>query len=185
MIPGNRSLRELLDEALKLLRGVFFRCRFEKCGSILRVGPGVRILRKNARIYLGRKVQLYRHVKLSVWGTDGQALLEIGDNTAIGDRTEIHSGKHVSIGNGCNISWDVCIMDRDYHKLDSETEIISPVIIGNDVWIGCRSIILKGVRIGNGAVVAAGSVVTKDVPANTIVAGNPARVVREGVAWKP
>lgn len=54
----------------------------------------------------------------------------------------------------------------------------APVMIGDDVWIGCNSIILKGVTIGNGSIVAAGSVVTKDVPANVIVGGNPAKILK-------
>ncbi|HBQ63533.1 MAG TPA: acyltransferase [Clostridiales bacterium] len=128
---------------------------------------------------------MHRQVKLSAWGTDGPARIEIGNGTAIGDRSEIHAGNRVIIGAGCNIAWDVNILDRDYHKLDNDREIFAPVHIGERVWIGCRAIILKGITIGEGAVVAAGSVVTRDVPAGALVAGNPARVIREGVAWKP
>ena len=54
-----------------------------------------------------------------------------------------------------------------------------PITIGDDVWIGCNSIILKGVKIGNGSIVAAGSVVTKSVPPFSLVAGNPAKIVKE------
>ena len=75
-------------------------------------------------------------------------------------------------------------MDRDYHKLESETEVYKPVTIGNHVWIGCRCLILKGVTIGDGAVVAAGSVVTRDVPGGALVGGNPAKIIKEKVTWK-
>ena len=184
-VKDSRTPGEWLDLLIRLIRGGLRRPRFDRCGSWLRLGPGVRILKKNATLTAGRKVQLHRQVKLSVWGTSGQALLSIGDGTAIGDRTEIHAGQKVTIGSGCNISWDVCIIDRDYHKLDGDREAMLPVEIGDRVWIGCRAIVLKGVRIGEGAVVAAGSIVTRDVPPNALVAGNPARVIREGVAWKP
>ena len=59
-----------------------------------------------------------------------------------------------------------------------------PITIGENVWIGCRALILKGVTIGDGAVVAAGAVVTKDVPANCVVAGNPAKIIKENVVWQ-
>ena len=76
-------------------------------------------------------------------------------------------------------------MDRDYHKFDSDIEQIKPVKIGSRVWIGCNSLIMKGVTIGDGAVVAAGSVVTKDVPAGAVCGGNPAKIIRENITWKP
>ena len=63
-------------------------------------------------------------------------------------------------------------------------EITKPIIIGDHVWIGKNALILKGVTIGNGAIVAAGSVVVKDVSAKTLVAGNPAKVIKDNVEWK-
>ena len=178
-----RNFGEYLDIISKLFRGIFYRCNFKKCGRLLRVGRGVRILRKNCAIELGYKVQLHRYSKISAWGTDKVATVKIGDNVAIGDRTEIHAGDCVTIGDGSIISWDCCIMDRDYHKIESETEVLKPVTIGKNVWIGCHCLILKGVTVGDGAVVAAGSVVTSDVPPKTIVGGNPARILKEDIRW--
>lgn len=180
-----RSFSETADIAAKLIRGVFVKRKMNKCGALLRVGKSVRFLIKNGEINVGRKVQLHHGVKLSAWGTDGFTQINIGDNTAIGDRTEIHAGQRVDIGANCNISWDVCIMDRDYHKFNSPTEVIKPVDIKDNVWIGCNSIIMKGVTIGEGAVVAAGSVVTKDVPPKVVVGGNPAKIIREDIYWLP
>lgn len=182
---SNRSISEIIGEVIKLTRGLFIAAKFKECGSLFRAGKGVRILKKNGAICAGRKVQIHRSAKLSAWGTEGFAEIKIGDNSAIGDRTEIHAGKYVEIGSNCNISWDVCIMDRDYHKFNSPKEVIKPVIIKDKVWIGCNSIIMKGVTIGEGAVVAAGSVVTKDVPAKAVVGGNPAKVIKEDIYWIP
>lgn len=89
----------------------------------------------------------------------------------------------MKIGDGTLIAWDCCIMDRDYHKFESETEVTRPVVIGKRVWIGCNVLIMKGVTVGDGAVIAAGSVVTKDVPAAALVGGNPARILKENVTW--
>lgn len=180
-----RTFSEYTDIALKLIRGVLRRHQFQTCGKTLRMGKGVILMKKNGTVSIGDRSVLHKNVKLSAWGTEGKAEIHIGSRTYIGDRTEIHAGKNVTIGDACDISWDVTIMDRDYHKLGTETEEFRPVTIGNRVWIGCHAIILKGVTVGEGAVIAAGSVVTKDVSAKALVAGNPARVIREGVEWTP
>jgi len=92
---------------------------------------------------------------------------------------------HVSVGNRVLIGANVTITDTDFHPLDPQErqEDINagrsaPITIGDDVFIGMNSLILKGVAIGDGSVVGAGSVITQDVPAHTIVAGNPASVIR-------
>lgn len=179
------NLNEFLTNGFAVLRGMLKRFSFDRCGRLLRVERGVRILKKNCEIMIGNRVLLHRGCKLSVWGTDGKATLSIGDNTYIGDRTEIHAGKCIRIGNDCNISWNCTIIDRDYHKLNSETEVMKPVTIGNHVWICQGATILKGVTLGDGCVVGAGAVVTKDVPPGCIVAGNPARIIKEDVVWRP
>ncbi len=181
----SRTFGEYKEIAFDLFRGALRRGRFSSCGKTLRMGRGVVLMKKNAEITLGDRVLLHKNCKLSAWGTDGKATIKIGSRTYIGDRTEIHAGACVTIGDECDISWDCTIMDRDYHKLNSDKEVFAPVTIGNHVWIGCKATILKGVTIGDGAVVAAGSVVTRDVPPRALVAGNPARVIREEVEWKP
>lgn len=181
----DRTPAEIFSEAFKLFRGLLLKRRLDACGGFFRAERGVRVLRRNSFISVGRKVQLHRDVKLSAWGSARQARIAIGDSTSIGDRTEIHAGSSVEIGAGCNIAWNVCIMDRDYHKFNSDAESIKPVKIGDNVWIGCGCLVLKGVTIGDGAVVAAGSVVTRDVPAACLAAGNPARVIKENIYWIP
>jgi acetyltransferase-like isoleucine patch superfamily enzyme len=91
----------------------------------------------------------------------------------------------VTIGDRVLVGGSAQIVDTDFHPLDPETRRrdinagqTRPITIGDDVFIGMNSIILKGVTIGDGSVVGAGSVVSQDVPPRTIVAGNPARVVR-------
>jgi acetyltransferase-like isoleucine patch superfamily enzyme len=93
--------------------------------------------------------------------------------------------EHITIGSGVYISEQVLIRDSDDHRiLDESHKVTKPIHIGNHVWIGMRSAILKGVTIGDGAIVAAGSVVTNDVPANSLVGGVPARVLKENVSWE-
>jgi acetyltransferase-like isoleucine patch superfamily enzyme len=105
----------------------------------------------------------------------------------------------IEIGSHCLVSWNVGIADSDFHPLEPAQRLIdaqalapyfknrpprpelktAPVKIGDNVWIGMNAVILKGVIIGENSVVAAGSVVTKSVPPNVVVAGNPAVVVRQ------
>jgi acetyltransferase-like isoleucine patch superfamily enzyme len=111
------------------------------------------------------------------------ATIEIGALTYLNRRTEIACKSSVRIGERCAISWDVLITDTDYHALAGSSAVV-PVVIGDHVWVGARSTILKSVTIGEGAVIAAGSLVTKDAPPCALVAGMPARVIRENVWWE-
>lgn len=116
-----------------------------------------------------------------------KARLVIGDHTHINYQTQISVADSVTIGRYCLIAGEVKIFDNNSHPLDHRARRgnhsltkadVAPVVIEDDVWIGNNSLIMKGVRIGQGAIVAAGSVVTKDVPPFTVVGGNPARVLK-------
>ncbi|HWB62913.1 MAG TPA: acyltransferase, partial [Chitinophagales bacterium] len=86
----------------------------------------------------------------------------------------------VEIGRNCTIAPEAMIMDSDYHDMHDHSKegASEAVIIEDNVWIATRATVLKGVRIGRNAVVAAGAVVTKDVPPYTVVGGNPAKVIK-------
>ena len=102
----------------------------------------------------------------------------------INEGVEITCASKITIGKGCKIARNVVIRDYDAHTLElQDYEISKEILIGEHVWIGTRAMILKGVKIGDGAVIAAGAIVTKDVPAGAIVAGVPASIVRENVKW--
>lgn len=125
--------------------------------------------------------------------------IEIGENTYIGPSTIIQSKESVKIGNGVIIANSVLIVDNNNHptepamrqKMSACDDFLNdelwswkyaeskPIVIEDNVWIGRDSRILKGVTIGKGSIVALGSIVTKDVPPYTVVAGNPAKVVKQ------
>ena len=151
----------------------------------------------NQKGFLSIKIGPYSHIRgeLLTFGHGGR--IQIGEYGYIGEQSKIWSAASISIGNRVLISHNVNIFDSLTHPVNPKMrheqfkKIISnrhlneidlqeeAVCIKNDVLIGCMSIILKGVTIGEGAIVGAGSVVTKDVPPWTIVAGNPAKIIRE------
>lgn len=177
--------KDTIEFLWSLLKGKFYTCKFSKCGNRLAIHGKLRLHFSNAQVEVADHVKIWPNVKLSVNGTaEEPARLVIGEGVSLGDRTEIHVGKEVTIGDHCVISWDCCILDRDYHCFNSEKENMRPVHIGNHVWIGCRCLICKGVTIGDGAVIAAGSVVTHDVAPNTCVCGGNSRCIKTDIYWK-
>jgi acetyltransferase-like isoleucine patch superfamily enzyme len=112
------------------------------------------------------------------------ATVTIGDDTHFDGDSRLICAEKVSIGVKCAIAWEVLIMDADFHRIDGRATGDAPTVIGDHVWIGVAAKILKGVSVGDGAIIAAGAIVTRDVPPGALVAGNPARVVREGVTWE-
>ena len=91
----------------------------------------------------------------------------------------------LTIGAGSAISWDCRFLDDDWHSLDYPGKRVKPmqITIGKRVWMGSNVSILKGVTVGDGCVVAAGSVLTGSCPANCLIGGNPARVLKQNVRW--
>ena len=111
------------------------------------------------------------------------AVLQVGRNFAMTGGSLVAAEK-ILIGDNVNVGANTIIMDTDFHPLDAEARRLdsapaktAPVSIEDNVFIGMNCLILKGVTLGKGSVIGAGSVVTKDVPSNAIVAGNPARLI--------
>ena len=129
------------------------------------------------------KANVNHGVKFSVSG-----ILEMGEKFTITAESTIVAKEKISIGKNVLLSWDCLIMDTDFHKIyDFDSKYInepSQVIIGNNVWIGCRSLILKGVKIEDGTIVAAASTVTKSITqSNIVLGGNPNRILKENIRW--
>jgi len=111
------------------------------------------------------------------------SLISIGSNTVFSNDITIIAEHEITIGERCLIGDRLTVYDNDFHEIDPSTRTRSygkaaPVNIGNNVWIGSVVTILKGVKVGNNSIIAANSVVTKDVPANAMVAGNPAKIIK-------
>ena len=139
-------------------------------------------------IYIGNRLGLSGHVSLVVsYKANPNPTIEIGDDVYLGFGVFLSCADRITIGDRVLIAHGVSIYDNNNHPIDPKARKenrpigkidFQPVIIEEDAWIGAKATILKGVTIGRGAVVATESVVTRDVPPMTVVAGNPAKVVK-------
>ena len=140
-----------------------------------------------SNIFLGKAINVHMYVTLSVWSKEGK--LSIGDDVSIGTGCHITAINSIQIGNGVLMGKYVTITDNSHGSQSPEECLINPqdrllfskgkVVIHDRVWIGEKATILPGVEIGEGAIIGANSVVTKDVEPYTIVAGNPARLIKQ------
>lgn len=117
------------------------------------------------------------------------SLVHIGQGTQLGGTVIVCCGNHshIQIGKNCSISENVDIWNSDTHDIISEGTVINPprsIDIGDHVWIGKGAAVLKGVHIGDSAIIGMHSLVTKDLRPNTINVGNPIREIKENVTWK-
>jgi len=144
-------------------------------GTLRLRGPGTVILGDDVVIGQGMRTDIYTHAP--------DAMLTIGDRTFL-NGTRFGCACKISVGADCILA-DARIMDTDFHAVSRDRRrrsapiATAPVIIGKNVWIAASAAVLKGVTIGENTVVAFGAIVTKDIPPDTIVAGNPARVIGE------
>jgi acetyltransferase-like isoleucine patch superfamily enzyme len=140
-------------------------------------------LRPRASFEVEGLVQIMRSASVTV---DWDARLRVGSHTYLNAGASITCGLDTWIGSGCAIAPGASIMDNDTHTLvvdGAERPHAAPLRMNDNCWIGTGAVILKGVEIGEGSVVAAGAVVVDDVPANTVAAGVPARVVTANARW--
>lgn len=151
---------------------------------------------KGAKYFsIGGKTKFGKHSILTAWDSYENDTfspeVKIGENCSFGDHLHLTCIKRIIIGNGVLTGRWVTISDNNHGKTDYDTLRILPskrrltskgaVEIENNVWIGDKATILSGVKIGEGTVVAANSVVTKDIPSYSIVAGNPAKIIKQNI----
>lgn len=150
-------------------------------GSRVTIGDNVRFVSRSSR---GTAASIYSACKLRTHVNS--ARIVIGSDVGLNGTSVTARSRTITIGAGTMIGPNVTIVDSDFHETwPPEARLTSPglendrdVTIGENVWIGIGSIILKGVTVGDNSVVGAGSVVAKDVPENSLAAGNPAKVIK-------
>jgi acetyltransferase-like isoleucine patch superfamily enzyme len=157
-----------------------------KLRNVTQLGKGVKsmgspVIDNLGHIELGDFVLMDSRIKPVHFNVAAGAKLTVGNDTFMNSGVWIGCQKQVTIGNRVLLAPDVTILDNNYHDVYDRKVIppSDPVIIEDDVWIATKSTILPGVRIGRGSIVAANTVVNRDVPPFSIVAGSPMRVIRK------
>lgn len=152
--------------------------------SIFQPSPnsGMLIMGPNSRLILNGSVNVASGVSIIILGG---GTLEVGNEVFINCDTKILCADSIKIGDHTTLSWNVEVCDTDHHRIIREgSQTHAPITIGAGVLVGRRSIIMKGVTVGDGAVVAAAAVVTRDVPARCLAGGVPARVIKQDIQWQ-
>jgi len=156
--------------------------RLKACGDGVFFDRNTQLLRNPQNIAVGHHVVIKEGAQICACNPLAQ--VAIGDNTTVGFYTFIYSSEEISIGRDCLIAPFVYIVDSDHGirrdtNINLQPNLTAPIRIGNDVWISTGAKILRGVTIGDGAIIAAGAVVREDVAPFQIVGGVPARVIGE------
>jgi len=207
-VSGGVMIDELWTRAIMALRGLWVRLRLRRVNGLIFIGRGVKI-RGGKSLSLGRNAALHDHVRIDARSRVGVTIgdnftlrensviectgvlrfpgesLTIGNNVGVSQFAFIGVRGPVTIGDDVQIGPRVTIYAENHNFEDTDRPIREQgvrragIVIGNDCWLGTGCAILDGVTIGQGSIVAAGSVVTKDVPPYAIAAGAPARVIRQ------
>jgi len=182
-ITNNQQLRQHLRPTLQhRLLLLWHRIRGVRAGGNVLVERGALLFRYPRGITLGDDVIVKRGSQICPCRS--QSSVSIGARTTIGFYTLIYATSEICIGQDCMIAPFVYIVDSDHGTRRGELMNRQPnqpaaILISDDVWVGAHSVILKGVHVGHGAIIAAGSVVRENVPSFTIVGGVPAKIIGE------
>ena len=170
---------DLAAGALKVLAARYY-LRGAQLGRLVSVKGRPLFRNDGGEVVIGSQVRIWSTIERTKLFVGRGGVLLIGDNTCVMG-AHISASVRVEIGRNVQIAPYAIIIDDDFHDVSnlSAAGKSAAVLIEDDVWIATRAVVLKGVRIGRGAVVAAGAVVTKDVPPYTLVAGVPARAIRQ------
>ncbi len=165
----------------------FLEPQFDRVGDGLDVTLPWKVTVIGEKVDIGNQVHIRTHadggVLFCTWPNEGKrGTIRIGDYCLITPGARILAARSITLGDNTMLGSNVLISDSDWHDLYDRTSAPgdgAPIVTGKNAWIGERSIICKGVTIGENSIIGAGSVVTKDIPSNVVAAGNPAKVVKE------
>lgn len=180
--PNSLKPSDVLPNLMGVLRGRWHFRGATHIGAKVR-STGKPLIRNYGTLNIGagcRFISFITPIDLMV-GDEGT--MTIGDGSFINYGVSITAMERVEIGRNCNIGTYVMIIDNNFHRLEPERRLETPpskpIVLGDNVWLGGRVMVMPGVTIGAGSVVGAGSIVTKDIPPRSLAVGSPARVIKQ------
>lgn len=167
------------SELLKNINARRFKRKCKKVGSDLRL-YGSCVFTGGGAIIIGNSVMIKsaKHKPVEFYVAEN-ASVSIGDGTFINRGTHLSCSEAIKIGRNCLIGDDCVLIDNDYHAIGGGQAKSAPIVLEDGVWLAIKVIVLRGVTIGEGSIIGAGSVVTRSIPPYTFAAGAPARVIRK------
>ncbi len=174
------SLSEIWNNGWAVLRARWY-FRHATLGKKVRIW-GKPAIENNGEMIIGNRVRLTSTIATTQLAVGEDGRLEIGEGTSINYGGSIAATKLVRIGVDCRVGTHVMMMDNDFHRLEPDRRFerpeSAPIILEDNVWLGGRVIVLRGVTIGKDSVIGMGSIVTKDIPPRSLAVGVPARVIK-------
>ena len=179
--PNTQLRQHLPNQFLNIVARLFYKFKGVNIFGRPIIYINASLLRYPKNIYINDEVVIKSGSHICPCNID--AKISIGERTTVGFNAFIYASSKISIGSDCMIAPFVYLVDSDHGtklgiNMNLQKNVSKPITIGNDVWIGANAIILSGVNIGDGAVIAAGSVVSGNVDANSIVGGAPAKLIK-------
>jgi acetyltransferase-like isoleucine patch superfamily enzyme len=172
----------MLNNGMAVLRARWHLRAAELVGSRVRLW-GRAVVHSMGSLIVRDRVRLVGTITPLELATGPEGHLEIGEGTFINYGCSLHADLSVRIGARCSLGTYCMLMDNDFHSLNASQRHkrppSRPIVLEDDVWLGARVIVLRGVTIGVGSVVGAGSIVTHDIPPHTLAVGVPARPIRD------
>lgn len=181
-MPNQQLRNNLPSPWLTRFRVMRHRIRGANIAQGATVFPGAQLLRHPKNIRIGEAAIIKSGAHLCP--CNEKASVYIGARTSIGFYTFVYASSSITIGSDCMVAPFVYLVDSDHGiakgiPMNQQGNVARPITVGDDVWLGAHSVILAGVTISDGAIVAAGAVVRENVPSNTIVGGVPAKILGE------
>jgi maltose O-acetyltransferase len=178
--PKPPLARKIIQYALKRLTAPFALMGCTKVGPGARVRGWPCVENEGGQIVIGKNFALFTYLaKVQLYAGPG-GRLEIGDDSFVNNGTILSASHLIRIGSRVNIAPHCVLMDNDFHGTSDRDgpPKVAPIVLEDDVWLGTRVTVLRGVTIGRGSVIAAGAVVTKDIPPGVLAGGVPAKVIK-------